>query len=766
MLRERLVRRGVTVSAVGMGMALATKASAGVLPGFVATAHQAAVAVAAGQAAAPSALAAMLSKGVLHMLWLEQVRKVALVAAALLVGGAGVATYVGAADRAAAPVAPAPADWPKLQTEALAKKLDVSYQRAYLGEVLTDLKRRGGLRIAAPASIRRTVLVTLELKGVTGKDVLEKLAAEGKLRVEYLPGLAVVTQPADAAALTNLAAKLADRGSQVRSEAVWDLAAMGDRQVTPILVNAVTDKDEMVEEWAVRGLGRHTQMLPLLADAQKVALTDALKTQIEDAAAPGATQETARNLDEKIRRLVKLLAATEHPQAQKILANWANGGGKHTELQLAALFGLSESGAPDAVAVLIDIYHKNLAIEQKEIEAKVMGATPAHRAVGYALTALVRCPAPEAVAFINQEAAKSPYAKALLTLQGAPGNQADEDSLAIFLSPKAIEDAKATLAQSAGKGAAAVDIPALRGALMVLAQVNNAGAEDLVVKVINDPELMKNLARGGGIMPLTFNAATSPTVRDALLVQLGAAASNKPLQLLLVRSLGTSHAKAAADALLKLLNDADTPLRAQAAQALAQTGDDRAAEAIAALLRTPAAKLSWPKADPKGPGPDPRKNAVSALANSRNAQAMELLLGLTEAKDIDAETRDLALRVLPEAILDDAQLAAFAAGLAKMAPEVQRSIVLLSGGFTGGSPALVAPYWGDPRVLAVIVARAHDKEAFHLDHGGKKVNNFAVMRLSQAENPRAAAALAKLSKDADADLAALANRAFEAAYAP
>jgi len=69
--------------------------------------------------------------------------------------------------------------------EILDKKIDVIYRRDYLSEVLEDLDKRTGLHSAFPKPIDKTFMFTLEKKQVTVKQVVEKLAAEGKLDLEY-----------------------------------------------------------------------------------------------------------------------------------------------------------------------------------------------------------------------------------------------------------------------------------------------------------------------------------------------------------------------------------------------------------------------------------------------------------------------------------------------------------------------------------------------------------------------------------------------------
>jgi len=111
LLRTRLAKRGVAASAVGLVAVLATQASAGVTPTFVTSASQVAVAVLAGKTATAVASASVtaFSKVAMNMLFWAKMKLAAMVMAAiLLVGGTGVATYVVAAGNPASSSTPAP----------------------------------------------------------------------------------------------------------------------------------------------------------------------------------------------------------------------------------------------------------------------------------------------------------------------------------------------------------------------------------------------------------------------------------------------------------------------------------------------------------------------------------------------------------------------------------------------------------------------------------------------------------------------------------
>ncbi len=105
-LRERLTRRGVTLTAGGFALALSSAAEASA-PAALAglTARAAALFAAGGTAAGFSAQALTLSEGVLHAMFLAKVKLVAAAVLAVGITGAGIGLYAqgpGAADRTAA----------------------------------------------------------------------------------------------------------------------------------------------------------------------------------------------------------------------------------------------------------------------------------------------------------------------------------------------------------------------------------------------------------------------------------------------------------------------------------------------------------------------------------------------------------------------------------------------------------------------------------------------------------------------------------------
>jgi len=100
MLREEMLKRGVSASALGVTAAITQQTSASVSPAFVASASQMAVQVASGQvmAAGASWMTLALSKGAVQMLWMARMKMIVSAIAALMVLLAGLTTYLVAAN--------------------------------------------------------------------------------------------------------------------------------------------------------------------------------------------------------------------------------------------------------------------------------------------------------------------------------------------------------------------------------------------------------------------------------------------------------------------------------------------------------------------------------------------------------------------------------------------------------------------------------------------------------------------------------------------
>jgi len=175
----------------------------------------------------------------------------ALAAAALL---ALAATCLGAEAPAAPPAAAKPG--PAL-AKALATKLDARFRRDSVGEVTEDLWLAAGVVTAFPPGARDLPYFTLEKKGVTAREVLEKLAKRTGLTLELRAGAAVLWRPLDDAKLAALLRTLRGEGfrerdndRQPRCEAAWALGTSGDARALAAAREAVLDNDRAIAHWA------------------------------------------------------------------------------------------------------------------------------------------------------------------------------------------------------------------------------------------------------------------------------------------------------------------------------------------------------------------------------------------------------------------------------------------------------------------------------------------------------------------------------------
>jgi RNA polymerase sigma-70 factor, ECF subfamily len=141
----------------------------------------------------------------------------------------------------------------------LERKIDVDYRRTYLGQVAADL-RNYKLALHYPWPIDRSFVFTLQQKQITIRQVLEKLAAAGSLKVEFRGKDVVLSQPADPNAWNELQKKLSAGDKQARAEAVYDLSLLGDSRIYPLLVKALSDKDKGIVQFSVSALLWHMHL--------------------------------------------------------------------------------------------------------------------------------------------------------------------------------------------------------------------------------------------------------------------------------------------------------------------------------------------------------------------------------------------------------------------------------------------------------------------------------------------------------------------------
>ena len=138
----------------------------------------------------------------------------------------------------------------KRLAEILARKVGTTYRRYYFSEVLKDLETRMNLLSAYPGPLANSFEFSLNAPDATVRELLEKLAAAGKLDLEYRNEVVVFWKKADDKLLAGLAEKFKNGDSQARSEAVVDLTRLSDPRIYPIIYSAFADKDPMVAAWA------------------------------------------------------------------------------------------------------------------------------------------------------------------------------------------------------------------------------------------------------------------------------------------------------------------------------------------------------------------------------------------------------------------------------------------------------------------------------------------------------------------------------------
>jgi len=125
----------------------------------------------------------------------------------------------------------------------LDRKMDVVYRRDHLSEVLDDLEKRVGLHSAFPKTIDKTFMLTMVEKGTTVKQILEKMASDGKLDLVYDHDTVIFWKVADDILLSTLEKKLKQGDVQARCEAIYDLTRLGDPRIYPMLIDLLQNND-------------------------------------------------------------------------------------------------------------------------------------------------------------------------------------------------------------------------------------------------------------------------------------------------------------------------------------------------------------------------------------------------------------------------------------------------------------------------------------------------------------------------------------------
>ena len=143
--------------------------------------------------------------------------------------------------------------------EILDTKIDAVYRRDYLSEVLDDLDERVGLRTVFPSPLDKSFMFSLEQRQVTVKQVLETIAREGKLDLEYHGDEVFFWKKADDTVLVELEKKLTESDVKIRCEAIHDLTKLGDKRIFPLIAKALSDKNEHAATTAFYALVDYTK---------------------------------------------------------------------------------------------------------------------------------------------------------------------------------------------------------------------------------------------------------------------------------------------------------------------------------------------------------------------------------------------------------------------------------------------------------------------------------------------------------------------------
>ena len=115
--------------------------------------------------------------------------------------------------------------------DVLDKKVEASYTRSYLSDIVGDLRARANLEVVYPLTLNRSFNFTLADKNADVKTILDKVAAAGNLDKEIKNGVVIFFQKADDKVINDLSARLqdADRwkrcGSRLGSFRNWPINA-------------------------------------------------------------------------------------------------------------------------------------------------------------------------------------------------------------------------------------------------------------------------------------------------------------------------------------------------------------------------------------------------------------------------------------------------------------------------------------------------------------------------------------------------------------
>jgi RNA polymerase sigma factor (sigma-70 family) len=499
---------------------------------------------------------------------------------------------------AASPALPPNEEIGKLQAPILEKKVDAAYRRDSLSEVLNDLDRHASLRSAFSRAIDKSFLFTLEEKQVTVRQLLEKLAKEGKLDLECHGDEVVFWKKADDKTIAELDRKLLDGDEEARCEAIYDLALLGDKRIYPLLSRALSDKQAIVAAKAIVELNAgHRSTWHFVGSAQENFATvsklfsspDLAGYKLDLVGLLGATRDP-RAIDQLIVLLkdpdprvrigaAEALAETRDPRAVEALIAFLKGA--DSGLRERAASALANTRDPRAVEPLIALSH--------DADANLRSSAAA---------ALCKMADPRAVdAFIALLKDEDP---------NVPGNASfslfgthDLEAVAPFIT--LLEEAQARRVISSAddlrirRNAKAID------GLIALAKTDNPGVQANAAYCLG-------MTRDGRAL-------------DALIAL--SKDANPFLRFIAGSPMGDTRDPRATERLLTLLRDDDPNVRQNAANGLGEVCDPGAVDPLLALLKDPNANF--------------RAAAARALGQIRNTRAMEPLPALLS--DTDANVR-------------------------------------------------------------------------------------------------------------------------------
>ena len=590
--------------------------------------------------------------------------------------------------------------------EILDRKMDVAYRRDYLSEVLDDLDKRIGLRSAFPKPIDKTFMFTLEEKLVSVRTVLERLAADGKLNMEFHGDEVVFWKKVDDSILAGLEQKLKNGDVEARCEAVYDLAQLGDKRIFPLLLVGLCDKNQSVigetisvlEEChnstlfyamnksdyfeplskllSATGMGPFkTNVIMLLGDTRDTRAVERLAALLEDADA------TVRS------NAARALGNTRSPHAIELLTGLLKQPDR--ELRFSAADALSNARDPRTFDALVDFLSD---VNARESEPTYFGNTRDPRAFNLLLRYLkdadvnVRISAIDALGKTRDPRAFEPLVELLKDTNARSVRSSAAYALGKQRDPRAFEllipmlkDADALIRRCAfGALSSMRDSRMLDRLIAIASDATDPLRPDAIEAVGNmrDPRAIETLA---------------PLLKEIVYVQAAA------------HGLAQIQDRRAVEVLIACLKDPD--LVGIVAYPLSQMQDPKAIDALTSLLKETDVN---------------RFSAACVLWKIRNPRGFESLLGMS--KDVNPSVRFRAVEAI--------QL--------HWEPRGEEPLITLLGDADQGVRFMavrgLAPGIDDRGVLDPVIARLKDADA--------QVQNYTVWVLGQSRDPRAKAALA------------------------